>query len=442
MPNGRKVRKGGFGRRRSHRDVFPAGSLLPALGAVAGELGGALTVSDDTPRYLFLMRHAKHDEGRLTEEGSAHIRSLAMRFSEWGQAEWRNQPDRTVRLWFTSTSAEVQETADALARNVLARARQGQDEPYPFACSLEGEHSMGESGTDRQSWMPALVPSFLAGGHDLGSSLSAYSPDKPVFRSLCKWLQAPGAGQESARRTETDAPLLVGNDPLIGWVASKLTGRDTPVARGELVCLISEPRACTRWRLLWTLSEDGETEAEAIRAKIKSKMNTAGALGAVIVGLTTFLLQNSVKTEPDIWQWLAFAALATSAGLYFATLFLYDTMQMPPRFWSSRFPSRPRHDGRLHAITARLRHGHPSVRRPPTSTARVLQASMVQVWVWIFTPATVLAGIGVACLAIGTSGDRHPVGLHPWQGLAAIVVLTAAAGTWVAWQRPDLGASD
>ena len=67
---------------------------------------------------------------------------------------------------------------------------------------------------------------------------------------------------------------------------------------------------------------------------------------------------------------------------------------------------------------------------------------MVQVWIWIFTPATVLAGVGVACLALAVSGDRHPVALGPWQVLAAIVVLTAATGIWVVWQRPNLGASD
>ena len=403
-----------------------------------------------TPRYLFLMRHAKHDQGHLTEEGSVHIRSLAMRFCEWVQAEWRNQPERTVRLWFTSTSAEVQGTADVLARDLLAHSRQGQGQgqgqghvdPYPLARPLKGQHSTGESGDGTQPWMPALVPSLRGRERDLGNSLSAYSPDEGVFQDLRKWLQASDAKQEPARRTEMDAPLLVGNDPLIGWMVSKLTGRNTPVARGELVCLVSGPRAGTRWRLLWTLSEDDEKEADAIRAKIKSKMNTAGALGAVIVGLTTFLLQNSVKTEPDVWQWLALAALATSAGLYFAALFLYDTLQMPPRFWSSRFPSHPRNESRLHATWTRLRHGHPSVRRPPTSTARVLQASMVQVWVWIFTPATVLAGVGVACLALAVTGDRHPVGLGPWQVLAAIVVLTAATGIWVFWQRPNLGASD
>jgi hypothetical protein len=403
-----------------------------------------LTVSYDTQRYLFLMRHAQHKEGHLTEAGSAQIRSLAMRFSEWVQAEWRNQPEQTVRLWLTSTSTEVQETADVLTRDVLAHIRraEGQAPPYPFDRPHPAEHGMGRSGNGRQHWMSALVPSSLTKTRDFGKDLSAYSPDKQAFRDLCDWLEASRTEEQPARRTETDMPLLVGNDPLIGWVASKLTRRDTPVARGELVCLVKEPRPGTRWRLLWTLSEDGETAAEAIRTKIKSKMNTAGALGAVIVALTTFLLQNSLQKQPTLWQWLAFAALALSAGLYFASLFLYDTLQMPPRFWSSRFPSRPRNAGRLRTIWAHLRHGRPSVARPPSSTARVLQASMVHVWNWIFTPATVLAGVGVACLALGASTNSGPLGLHLWEILPAIVVLAAAAGTWVAWHRPNLGTSD
>ena len=290
--------------------------------------------------------------------------------------------------------------------------------------------------------MPALIPLSVPVGHDLGQSLSAYSPDDLVFRNLCEWLEASRTGNGQARRATADAPLVVGNDPLIGWVVSKLTRRDTPVARGELLCLVSESRADGRWRLLWTLSDDGEAEAEAIRTKIKSKMNTAGALGTVIVGLTTFLLQNSLQKEPAIWQWLAFAALATSAGLYFAALFLYDTLQMPPRFWSSRFPSHPRKKDRLSTIWARLRRGRPTVTRPPTSTARVLQASMVQIWTWIFTPATILTGAGVALLALGATGDSDPVRPHLWQVAAAIAALVAIVWTWVAWQRPDLGASD
>jgi hypothetical protein len=413
------------------------------LGVVVERLGGALTVSRDTPQYLFLMRHAQHHQGHLTEKGSAHIRSLAVRFSEWVQAEWRNQPGRTIHLWVSSTFTEVRETADVLARDVLAHFRPGEDraEQYPFA-TLPGEPSRAGIDDGRQPWMPALVPPSGTGGRDIGQDVSAYSPDELAFDCLCDWLQAPDTGKQQARRTETDAPLLVGNDPLIGWVASNLTRRYTPVARGELICLVRERHARPRWRLLWTLSEDGEAEAEAIRSKIKSKMSTAGALGAVIVALTTFLLQNSLQKEPTLWQWLAFAALAVSAGLYFATLFLYDTLQMPPRFWSSRFPTHPPNAGALHAIPARLRHGRPSVARPPSSTARVLQASMVQIWVWIFTPATILVGVGVACLALGASAGGDPVGLSPWQVLSAIVLLAAVAGTWVAWHRPNLGASD
>jgi hypothetical protein len=67
---------------------------------------------------------------------------------------------------------------------------------------------------------------------------------------------------------------------------------------------------------------------------------------------------------------------------------------------------------------------------------------MVQIWNWIFTPATALAGLGVACLALGASTDSDPVNLRLWQVLSAIVVLAAITGTWIAWQRPNLGASD
>ena len=59
-----------------------------------------------------------------------------------------------------------------------------------------------------------------------------------------------------------------------------------------------------------------------------------------------------------------------------------------------------------------------------------------------FTPATILAGAGVGCLALGASGHNDPVDLRAWQILAAIFVLAALAATWVAWRRPNLGASD
>jgi hypothetical protein len=173
-------------------------------------------------------------------------------------------------------------------------------------------------------------------------------------------------------------------------------------------------------------------------------MNTAGALGTVIVGLTTFLLQNTLQKEPAAWHWLAFAALGASAALYFAALFLYDTLQMPTRFWASYIPSATASRTAPKRAWARLRHGKPVLQRPPSSTARVLQTNMVQIWSWIFTPATILAGVGVALFALGATinGRDDILDVQPWHVLVAIAGLTTLVAAWVAWQRPRLGASD
>jgi hypothetical protein len=339
------------------------------------------------PRYLFLMRHAQHRAGHLTNAGSANVRELAGRLSEWIFAEWRNEPDRAIRLWYTAPATEVRETVNLLMQEVLAETQRPELRVgYPFSLRTPNEPAGATRPvSDRQSWSASLLPSFPKTEQgDFGLTLSAYSPDDKSFRELRKWLDASKT-HDQARRTDVDAPLVVGNDPLIGWLATKLSRRTTPVSRGEFICLVRKYNR-GRWRLLWTISEDGEAEAEAIRTKIKSKMNTAAALGTVIVGLTTFLLQEAFKKEPSVWHWLAFATLGAAAALYFLTLFLYDTLQMPPRFWGSRFPSRTASQKKREMPWSRFRHGKPSVRRPPSSTARVLQANMVQIWTWIFTP--------------------------------------------------------
>ena len=87
----------------------------------------------ERPRYLFLMRHADHRNGHVTKDGSAHVRALAARFSEWMRAEWRDQPDRTIRLWYTAQATEVRETVDLLTREVLTEMQRiGARTSYPF----------------------------------------------------------------------------------------------------------------------------------------------------------------------------------------------------------------------------------------------------------------------------------------------------------------------
>jgi hypothetical protein len=412
------------------------------------------------PQYLFLMRHAEHRQGHLTKDGSAHVRGLAERLSEWMQAEWRCHPKQTIRLWYTTQATEVQETADLLTREVLSYLeRRGTLARRRFGAPDTQEKPA--VANDREDWLATLpyLPTdechptnstskrnSASKQHDLERVLSAYTPDRAMFRRLCSWLTSTETGLQCARRNNKDSALLVGNDPLIGWLAAELSGRAIPVARGELICLVREADGGGSWRLLWTISEDREEAAEAIRAKIKSKMTTAGALGTVIVGLTTFLLQDALQKEPAIWHWLAFTALGASAALYFAALFLYDTLQMPTRFWTSHFPSgtRTQKMSRRRRAWSRLHHGKPALSRPPSSTARVLQTSMMQIWRLIFTPATVLAGIGVALFAVGatSSGRDYVRNVEPWHVLVVTAGLAMLVAAWVAWQRPNLGSSD
>jgi len=170
----------------------------------------------DRPRYLFLMRDADHREGRVTKDGSARVRALAGRLSEWVRAEWRDQQDRTIRLWYTTQATEVLETIDLLMEDVLAEMQHHRlRASYPFGLP------MPEEVNHLQSWMARLLPSFsVTRKSDLGQ-LSAYSPDRETFKQLCEWLGSTKIGDDQARRTHADAQLLVGNDPLMGgWPRS------------------------------------------------------------------------------------------------------------------------------------------------------------------------------------------------------------------------------
>lgn len=403
-----------------------------------------MAVAATDAHYLFLMRHAEHSEGHLTAQGSEHVRQTAARLGEWVQAEWRSEPDRRIRLWYTTDEdSEVLETVDLLTLRMseVARSR-GERSIERFSPHAGPDLPATDSlhVSRRARWMAARLPGPATNDQAPAIALAAYSPDEAAFRCLSRWLTSSRTGRTEARTEERDAPLLVGNDPLIGWLISDIVGRPLPVARGELVCLT---RADRGWRLLWTISDDGPDEAAEVRAKIKSKMDAAAGLGTVIVALTTFLLQRGLEDQPTLFQWLAFAALASAAALYFASLFLYDSLQMPVRFWGTRFES-PTRRGSPQSTWSRFRHGKPTVRRPPSSAARLLQSSMLSVWFWIFTPATFLAGIGVALYALSATPTGASIAFevelaHVLAGLAVLVVSVSA---WIAWHRPNLGASD
>ena len=382
---------------------------------------------------VFLMRHADQRNGVLTAAGRETVRDVGLALAEWMDLNWRAEPEWVV-LVATMQSRETRDTATLLVHTCevgLARLRRG--------------HPESNAPTVRFG-QPQTFPRPSSSGRVDTRALSAYEPQPEVLGAVVHLLRGAECHPREAR-------LFIGNDPVVSWVAGELTGISVlsrrigrgrvPIARGELLCLAPGRWG---WRVDWNLSADDGGQEDAVLGKIESKMKTAGALGTVIVGLTTFLAQNALRDEPTVWEWLSFAALLASSALYFSALFLYDTLQMPKRFWASGHPPRPVSNGqrlrRTRAVLRLVAAGR-GLKRPPSSTARVLQTSMVQIWTWIFKPATVLAGVGVACLVGATavnSGWR--LDWSPWGFVAAIAGEACLLGLWVAVTRPSLGASD
>ena len=305
------------------------------------------------------------------------------------------------------------------------------------------------SGDDTRQWAPRSGMQITTDPRALG----AYKPDRGEVRELAKQLR-------KATWSEPTSVLFVGNDPLVGWLASELTGsrRGVAIARGEMLCL-APPRwpFQRRWRILWNIAGE-KAVLEEITSKIQSKMDTAKTLGAVITALATFVLTQGFSKGSTWWLWAALACLAASGILFFFTLFFYDTLLMPQRFWGGR-------------LRARIHVGRVSVQRPPGSTDRVLHDAMVRIWVRIFTPAIWLAGMGVVLLAGhaaasssslpsqpegGGTRDAAPspapdssavasasfVDVDPRYVIAVAVGLLVVVGTWAWLNRPTLGVSD
>lgn len=381
--------------------------------------------------FVFLMRHGAHTDGGLTESGRTDTQSVTRRFVEWLDGELRRRPPHRVVIVATGSPEAVQ-TARAVRNELLA--------------SLEKLRTQRphQPPTIKVDWGGSLEDLNVATEVELRHVadprvLGAYGPDAAsvVEDHTTHLSKVPGSDK---------SVLLVGNDPFVGWLAGGLTGRTTALARGELLCLCRRPTS-RRWRVLWNIAVEPPTLADDLRAKIKSKMDSAKALGAVVVALLTYLLTRGLNELPSPWTWAAMAALGFAAWLYFATLFLYDSLLMPPRFWGSRFRG-PRWLRRF-----RRRWGSRAVQRPPGSTERLLHDAMTRVWTWVFLPATLLVGAGVVLLAAAAAegGAAQPTPAQPTPGLLApglpTVLLTTAglavvAVLWVLWHRPRLGTSD
>ena len=370
-------------------------------------------------RFIFLMRHAEHDGGTLNVAGAKGILAVAGRFGEWLEAEPIN-----VRWYFTS-AVEVIQTASVLYRDVQSAIG---DAPGP-------SQRLGGPNRFRDASKGGALPNDMA---DDPIGFGAYRPAHSSYEALQKAIETSSSNES--------APLLIGNEPMIGWLAAKLAHRPWPLAEddgiamdhGELVCL---ERVHGRWIPIWTITPDDRKAVESITGKIDSKMNSAKILGAVITALFTFVVTDVLRDKPVWLDWVALGALGTSAGLYFSALFLYDGLLMPPRFWASALPPKPS-ESKMRNLGRRVMYGRPGFARPPSPAARVLQQAMVRIWTRLFVPATILLGMGLATLVGAATIDADkPFEPNFWAATFAALWLLPVV-LWVSSNRPNLGVSD
>jgi hypothetical protein len=262
------------------------------------------------------------------------------------------------------------------------------------------------------------------------------------LRKDAESIQATGTLVTGLRDGAPGTVLVVGHQPQLSWIAdgllrarrtSLLRPPPVPIDRAGLVCVTLDGENQGRAKLAWAISFDDKEAAQQVREKIQRKMDTAKQLaGALTLGLTVIL---GVLFSKDQFgglgerRWAVQAAAAillVAALLYFATMYSYDRLLMPERFWGERKPSSRKF----------RRGGNWLVDRPPSSAAWILYQNMMRVWRNLFTSASLLVGAGIVLL--GYAALR----LRPWQALIVGIPALLAVGLWVWWSRPVLGSED
>jgi phosphohistidine phosphatase SixA len=208
------------------------------------------------------------------------------------------------------------------------------------------------------------------------------------------------------------ALLLVGHEPQLGTIAGELLrwgrARPHPTPSAAVSCIQLGAVPWRRPRVLWVIEPADEATAEQLRKKIASKMDVAKVFGGVVtlaVGFVLNLLADSEKVAVlphPLAAYSAAAALATALVLYVSTLYAYDSLLMPTRFWATAVANRRRRSS--------------IVERPPSSANLVLQQNMINIWNRQFTIANFLVIAGFGLLAWGT------LRIAPWWVLGAAVL--------------------
>lgn len=309
----------------------------------------------------------------------------------------------------------------------------------------------------------AVFDVFRKGGTELAhAECPELAPERFRATQSIPAFAASGARLRDELQGAGNAVLIVGHDPQLGWIGNHLIGRDRwyrlplplpPPTRSEAHCLAFEDPE-KPGRHVWSIAPSDPDTLAALQEKVKSKMSTAGQLGALMSLLLGIAL--GIVAEPPklaaliplstplrvssriggagaggmlaaVSNGTATGLLATSVislflatGLYLAAMFAYDTLLMPKRFWVAQ-------RGKAPAWVPR---------RPPSPDVWALYVNMMAIWRWMFVPATLLVAVGLLSLA-ALVFRIHPVDF---------ALLAMALGGAFEWHRrrrsPRLGAQD
>lgn len=242
-----------------------------------------------------------------------------------------------------------------------------------------------------------------------------------------------------------DIVIAVMHDPPAGWLLHHLADRrrdanrprlhapgSLPLRRGELVMTIAD--RCGVLRPRWAISPSDEKLFDALREKVRSKMDSAKQLGAFATALLTFAVLGILREGPEdgyeVIAWAGAGAIAVGVIAFFAALYRYDELLMPTAMWASTFPKGGLNEPPRGGVFT----------RPPSSSVWVIYQNMQLIWNRAFTIAMVATAVGGGMVVVALA---QPDGWQGWVLTAAVAGGTVVAGAFVwRWSRPVLGVND
>ena len=218
-------------------------------------------------------------------------------------------------------------------------------------------------------------------------------PDRKInnFRQIIK-----EAKERRKDLKDLEVVAFVGHNPWLSDLLNYLIPNSVrTLDRAEAVCVSGTAQDLFQGRgkidfLTSDLENQDEHTEEQLRSKIKSKMTVS----TFLAGFTFSVLNELLKIQSfTLLPTVAVVSLTGALALFIASVYMYDQMSMPKRYWRDQ----------SNTIS------HP---------VELLYYFMLRTWNWIFTPAVILALIGFIATLFNTKNYQMAI-----SGVLIIVVV-------------------